>query len=47
MELNGFICKEKIWTENRENCMRLIKVGICEVMMDKAMKGGLQYMEDE
>ena len=28
-------------------CMQFRKIGMCEVMTDKAMKSGLQDMDDE
>jgi hypothetical protein len=39
--------RKKYELKIRKRCMRLRKIGVCEVMMDKEMKGGLQYMDDE
>ena len=30
----------------RKGCMQLIKEDMCEVIMDKEMKGRLQYMDE-
>jgi hypothetical protein len=30
-----------------KRCMRLRKIGVCEVMKDKAMESGLHDMDDE
>ena len=38
--------KQKDELKIRKGCMQLKKEDMCEVMMDKAMKGGLQYMDD-
>ena len=55
MELNGFICKAN-WKEKKKakmhwkrikECMQLRKVGMHEVVKDKAMENGLQYMDDQ
>jgi hypothetical protein len=33
--------------KNTKRCMRLRKVGACEVMKDKVMESGLHDMDDE
>ena len=51
---DGFIEKKK-WKgkrgkdemKNIKGCMQLRKIGMCEVMADKAMESGLQDMDDE
>jgi hypothetical protein len=30
-----------------KRCMRIRKIGVCEVMKDKAMESGLHDMDDE
>ena len=38
--------KQKDELKIRKGCMQLKKEDMCQVIMDKEMKGGLQYMDD-